>query len=170
MGWARYPDATTLLITADCGGGNAARVRLWKWELQNLTNELGLTLTVCHLPLGTSKWNKIEHRLFSFITQNWRGKPLVSCHTIVQLIADTTTRTGLNMKCEIHPNLYPNGIKVSDAEMATINIAPHELHGEWNYSIAPGCHDGPVDSTDPNDPDQATTMHVPLMRPLRSAP
>jgi hypothetical protein len=137
MGQARYPEAKTLLITADCGGSNGARVRLWKWELQNLADELGLTITVCHLPPGTSKWNKIEHRLFSFITQNWRGKPLVSHEVIVQLIASTTTRTGLNVKCGIDPNQYPSGIKISDAEMATINFKPHEFHGEWNYSIAP---------------------------------
>jgi hypothetical protein len=137
MGCVRYPDAKTLLITADCGGSNGVRVRLWKRELQNLADDLGLTVTVCHLPPGTSKWNKIEHRLFSFITQNWRGKPLVSYQAIVQLIASTTTRTGLNVKCGIDPNLYPAGIKVSDVEMATINIAPHEFHGEWNYSISP---------------------------------
>jgi hypothetical protein len=137
MGRARYPDAKALLITADCGGSNGVRVRLWKRELQNLADELGLTVTVCHLPPGTSKWNKIEHRLFSFITQNWRGKPLVSYQAIVQLIAGTTTRTGLNVKCGIDPNLYPAGIKVSDMEMAAINIAPHEFHGEWNYSISP---------------------------------
>ena len=137
MGRARYPDAKTLMVTADCGGSNGVRVRLWKWELRNLADELGLTITVCHLPPGTSKWNKIEHRLFSFITQNWRGKPLVSCRAIVQSIASTTTRTGLNVKCGIDPNLYPSGIKISDAQMATINITPHEFHGEWNYTIAP---------------------------------
>jgi len=137
MGCARYPYANTLLLTADCGGSNGVRVRLWKWELQRLADELGLTITVCHLPPGTSKWNKIEHRLFSFITQNWRGKPLVSHAVIVQLIAGTTTRTGLNVKCGIDPNLYPSGIKISDADMATINITPHEFHGEWNYTIAP---------------------------------
>jgi hypothetical protein len=137
MGHARYPAASSLLITADCGGSNGARVRLWKRELQNLADELSLTITVCHLPPGTSKWNKIEHKLFSFITQNWRGKPLVSYQAIVQLIAATTTRTGLNVKCEIDPATYPAGVKVTDAEMAAINIAPHEFHGEWNYSIAP---------------------------------
>jgi hypothetical protein len=137
MGQDRYPGAKALLITADCGGSNGVRVRLWKRELQNLADELGLTITVCHLPPGTSKWNKIEHRLFSFITQNWRGKPLVSYQTIVQLIAGTTTRSGLNVKCGIDHNLYPAGIKVSDAEMTAINIAPHEFHGEWNYSISP---------------------------------
>jgi hypothetical protein len=137
MGQARYPHARSLLITADCGGSNGARVRLWKRELQLLADELGLTITVCHLPPGTSKWNKIEHRLFSFITQNWRGKPLVSYQTLVQLIAGTTTRTGLNIKCIIDPNAYPAGVKVSDADMASINITPHEFHGEWNYTITP---------------------------------
>jgi hypothetical protein len=137
MGRDRYPDARNLLITADCGGSNGARVRLWKRELQSLADELGLTITVCHLPPGTSKWNKIEHRLFSFITQNWRGKPLVSYQAIVQLIASTTTRTGLNIKCTIDPNAYPAGVKVTDAEMAALNIKPHEFHGEWNYTIAP---------------------------------
>jgi hypothetical protein len=137
MAQARYPDAHSLLITADCGGSNGARVRLWKRELQSLADELDLTITVCHLPPGTSKWNTIEHRLFSFITQNWRGKPLASYQTIVQLITRTTTRTGLNIKCVIDPNTYPAGIKVSDADMASLNITPHEFHGEWNYTIAP---------------------------------
>jgi hypothetical protein len=137
MGRARYPDACSLLVTADCGGSNGARVRLWKRELQALADELGITITVCHLPPGTSKWNKIEHRLFSFITQNWRGKPLVSYQTIVQLIAATTTRTGLNVKSEIDTAVYPPGIKVSDSEMAALNITPHEFRGEWNYTIAP---------------------------------
>ena len=137
MGRDRYPDAHRLLITADCGGSNGARVRLWKRELNLLADELGLTITVCHLPPGTSKWNKIEHRLFSFITQNWRGKPLVSYQTIVQLIASTTTRTGLNIKCTIDPNTYPAGVKVSDADMAALNLTPHKFHGEWNYTIAP---------------------------------
>src|SRR4051794_33984328 len=137
LGAARYPAATRLLITADCGGSNGVRVRLWKRELQALSDELGITITVCHLPPGTSKWNKIEHRLFSFITQNWRGKPVVSYQTIVQLIAATTTRTGLNVKSEIDTAVYPPGIKVSDREMAALNITPHEFRGEWNYTIAP---------------------------------
>jgi hypothetical protein len=137
MGCQRYPSASALLITADCGGSNGARVRLWKRELQALADQLGLTVTVCHLPPGTSKWNKIEHRLFSFITQNWRGKPLVSHQTIVQLIGSTTTRTGLNIKCAIDPNSYPAGIKVSNEDMAAINMTPHKFHGEWNYTIAP---------------------------------
>jgi hypothetical protein len=137
MGRARYPEAHSLLITADCGGSNGARVRLWKRELQALANELGVTITVCHLPPGTSKWNRIEHRLFSFITQNWRGKPLVSYQAIVQLIAATTTRTGLNVRSEIDTAFYPPGIKVSDRDMAAINVTPHAFHGEWNYTIAP---------------------------------
>jgi len=137
MGQARYPAARSLLITADCGGSNGARVRLWKRELQGLANELGLTITVCQLPPGTSKWNKIEHKLFSFITQNWRGKPLVSYQAIVQLIAATTTRTGLHVKAEIDHASYPAGIKVTDDEMAAINLTAHAFHGEWNYTITP---------------------------------
>jgi hypothetical protein len=137
MGQARYPQATRLLITADCGGSNGVRLRLWKRELQNLATELDLVITVCHLPPGTSKWNKIEHRLFSFITQNWRARPLVSYQTIVQLIAATTTDTGLKVKCEIDANTYPAGVKVSDAEMDAINIRRHDFHGDWNYTISP---------------------------------
>ena len=137
MGCTRYPNATRLLITADCGGSNGARVRLWKRELQALANELGMAITVCHLPPGTSKWNKIEHRLFSFITQNWRGKPLVSYQAIVQLIAATTTKTGLKVQAEIDPNSYPAGVKVTDAEMDEINIHRHPFHGDWNYTISP---------------------------------
>ena len=137
MGRARYPDATRLLITADGGGSNGSRVRLWKRELQALVNEIGIDIVVHHLPPGTSKWNKIEHRLFSFISQNWRAKPLVSYRVIVDLIAATTTKTGLTVRCEIDENLYPKGVKVSDAEMAAINIVRHEFHGDWNYTIAP---------------------------------
>jgi Rhodopirellula transposase DDE domain len=137
MGCMRYPQATRLLITADCGGSNGARVRLWKRELQTLANELGLAITVCHLPPGTSKWNKSEHRLFSFITQNWRGRPLVSYQTIVQLIAATTTDTGLRVQCEIDPNSYPAGVRVTDAEIDAINIYRHDFHGDWNYTIQP---------------------------------
>jgi hypothetical protein len=137
MGRRRYPDARSLLITADCGGSNGARVRLWKRELQRLADELGLAITVCHLPPGTSKWNKIEHRLFSFITQNWRGKPLVSHQAIVQLIAATTTRAGLEVQCAIDDASYPAGVTVSDAEMAALALTPHQFHGEWNYTIAP---------------------------------
>jgi DNA-binding phage protein len=137
MGRQRYPGAKTLVITADGGGSNGSRVRLWKRELQTLANELGIEITVCHLPPGTSKWNKIEHRLFSFITQNWRGRPLVSYLTIVQLIAATTTETGLKVKCEIDANTYPKGVKVEDDEMAAFNIRRHDFHGEWNYTISP---------------------------------
>ena len=137
MGRERYPDASTLLITADGGGSNGSRVRLWKLELQKLADELGLTITVCHLPPGTSKWNRIEHRLFSFITGNWRGKPLVSHQVIVQLIAATTTKTGLTVRCELDQNTYPAGIKVSDAEIEAVNLARHDFHGEWNYTISP---------------------------------
>jgi hypothetical protein len=137
LGTARYPTATRLLINADCGGSNGARLRLWKRELQVLADQLRLSITVCHLPPGTSKWNKIEHRLFAFITQNWRGKPLVNHQVIVQLIANTTTDTGLTVACQLDANTYEKGIKVSDAEMAALNIKPAEFHGEWNYTFAP---------------------------------
>jgi hypothetical protein len=137
MGEARYPQARHLVITADGGGSNGSRVRLWKLRLQTLADELGLTITVCHLPPGTSKWNKIEHRLFSFITQNWRGRPLISHQVIVELIAATKTKAGLTVRSEIDPNLYPAGVKVTDHDMATINIRRHDFHGEWNYTIVP---------------------------------
>jgi hypothetical protein len=137
MGSARYPDAKHLTITADGGGSNGARLRLWKVELQKLADELDLAITVCHLPPGTSKWNKIEHRLFSFITQNWRGKPLVSHQIIVQLIAATTTKTGLKVHSEIDPNTYPAGIKVADTDLACVNLRCHQFHGDWNYTIQP---------------------------------
>ena len=137
MGRTRYPNAKTLTITADCGGSNGARLRLWKLELQKLADELKLAITVCHLPPGTSKWNKIEHRLFSFITQNWRGRPLISHQVIVQLIAATTTKAGLKVHSEIDPNTYPAGIKVADADMARINLHRHDFHGDWNYTIIP---------------------------------
>ena len=137
LGKPRYPNASCLTITADCGGSNGPQVKLWKRELQRLANEIGLKITVTHLPPGTSKWNKIEHRLFAFITMNWRGKPLVSHQVIVQLIGSTTTDTGLEVHCEIDGNLYPKGIKVADKEMAAINIARNEFHGEWNYTIKP---------------------------------
>jgi hypothetical protein len=137
LGHARYHDARQLLITADCGGSNGARVRLWKTELQRLADQTGLSITVAHLPPGTSKWNRIEHRLFAFITQNWRGKPLVTHEVIVQLIANTTTTTGLTVQCRLDQNAYEKGIKVSDAEMATLNITQADFHGEWNYTIAP---------------------------------
>ena len=137
MGCLRYPNARSLTITADGGGSNGSRVRLWKIELQKLADELGIPITVCHLPPGTSKWNKIEHRLFSFITGNWRGKPLVSHQVIVQLIAATTTKAGLKVRCQLDRNTYPAGIKVSDAQMRAINLARHDFHGEWNYTVSP---------------------------------
>jgi len=135
MGRERYPRMSELLITADCGGSNGYRVRLWKLEVQRLANELGIPITVCHFPPGTSKWNKIEHRLFSFIAMNWRGKPLVNYQTIVSLIAATTTAKGLVVRCQLDENTYEKARKVSDAEMAEINIKPHDFHGEWNYTI-----------------------------------
>lgn len=137
MGRQSYPQATELLITADSGGSNGSRVRLWKFELQRLADEIGLTLRVCHLPPGTSKWNKIEHRLFAFISQNWRGKPLVSHQVIVDLIAATTTKSGLKVRAQIDSNLYPSGVKVSDEQIAALNIQRDAFHGEWNYSILP---------------------------------
>ena len=137
MGHQAYPEARRLLITADGGGSNGVRLRLWKRELQKLANELGLPITVCHLPPGTSKWNKIEHRLFSFISQNWRGKPLVSHEVIVNLIAATTTTSGLTVRCQLDRNTYPAGVKVSDKDMAEINVQPDSFHGEWNYTILP---------------------------------
>ncbi len=137
MGQASYPEARQLLITADGGGSNGSRVRLWKLELQKLADETGLEVSVCHLPPGTSKWNKIEHRLFSFITQNWRGQPLVSHEVIVNLIASTTTRSGLQVRSQLDTGKYPKGIKVSQAEFATIRLRPDAFHGDWNYSITP---------------------------------
>ena len=137
MGRAAYPKARRLLITADGGGSNGSRVRLWKLELQHLADELGFPIAVCHLPPGTSKWNKIEHRLFSFISQNWRGKPLVSHEVIVNLIAATTTKKGLTIRCALDQNQYPAGRKVSDQELKAINITRDDFHGEWNYTISP---------------------------------
>lgn len=140
MGYEIYPKADKLLITADSGGSNGYRVRLWKWELQKLANETGLSISVCHLPPGTSKWNKIEHRLFSFITQNWRGKPLVTHEVIVNLIAATRTKNGLRVRCQIDTNSYPKGIKIPDKIMDTLNIKRDLFHGEWNYTISPNKH------------------------------
>ncbi|MEK7993163.1 MAG: ISAzo13 family transposase [Planctomycetota bacterium] len=137
MGQAEYPRARRLLIMADGGGSNGSRVRLWKVELQKLANETGLAISVCHLPPGTSKWNKIEHRLFSFISQNWRARPLVSHEVIVNLIAATTTKTGLSVRCRLDTSTYPAGLKVSDEEMAAIQIQQDVFHGEWNYTILP---------------------------------
>jgi len=137
MGQPLYPTARQLLITADGGGSNGSRLRLWKVELQKLADELGLEIAVCHLPPGTSKWNKIEHRLFSYITQIWRVTPLISHQVIVNLIAATTTTTGLKVRCELDQQSYPTGTVVSDAELAQVNLQPADFHGEWNYVISP---------------------------------
>jgi len=137
LGQTVYPGARRLLISADGGGSNGSRVRLWKLELGRLADETGLTIQVCHLPPGTSKWNKIEHRLFAFISQNWRGKPLVSYKVIVSLIAATTTTTGLQVFCELDANAYPAGRKVSDEELARVRLERDAFHGEWNYTILP---------------------------------
>jgi len=137
MGQAVYPAATRLLITADGGGSNGSRVRLWKLELQRLADETGLEIAVCHFPPGTSKWNKVEHRLFSAITQNWRGKPLVSHETVVNLIAAATTRTGLKVRSGLETGDYPKGVKVGDAEMERLYHQKDAFHGEWNYSLLP---------------------------------
>ena len=136
MGFKAYPDATELLITADGGGSNASRSRLWKVVLQQLANKTKLRISVCHFPPGTSKWNKIEHRMFAFITQNWRGKPLTSHQVMVNLIGHTTTRTGLRINAALDRNPYPLGKKVSNEEMASVNLRRADFHGEWNYTIA----------------------------------
>jgi hypothetical protein len=137
MGQISYPTARKLLITADSGGSNGYRIRLWKVELQRFADETGLEISVTHFPPGTSKWNKIEHRLFSHISQNWRGKPLISHEVIINLIAATTTKKGLQVKCQLDTNSYPKGIKISDEKMKQINIQHDDFHGEWNYSINP---------------------------------
>src|SRR6202007_1695603 len=140
LGRARYPEATRLLITADGGGSNGSRGRLWKHELQKLANQHGLDIAVSHLPPGTSKWNKIEHLLFSFISQNWRAQPLISYRVIVELISATTTKTGLTVRCELDTRLSPSGMFVSDAEISALNIKRAEFHGEWNYTISPNTY------------------------------
>jgi DDE family transposase len=137
VGSLAYPQASRLLITADAGGSNGYRSRLWKRELGSLAERTGLAVTVCHLPPGTSKWNRIEHRLFSHISMNWRGRPLVSHEVVVQLIGTTTTRTGLKVRAELDPGSYPTGIKVTDAELAAVPLTGHAFHGEWNYTITP---------------------------------
>ena len=137
LGRERYPNAKTLTITADCGGSNSNRTRLWKAELQKLANATGLEITVCHFPPGTSKWNAIEHRLFSFIATNWRGKPLESLEVIINLIAATTTNHGLKIYARLDTGSYPKGVEVPDEEFAAINIHRHDFHGEWNYTIKP---------------------------------
>jgi Rhodopirellula transposase DDE domain len=137
MGSKRFPRATEVMITADGGGSNSSRSRLWKVALQGLADQLDMKLKVCHFPPGTSKWNKIEHRLFSYITSNWRGQPLVSHQAILNLIASTTTKTGLVVQAAMDTNTYQTGIKVSDEEMANLRITPCDFHGNWNYAIAP---------------------------------
>jgi transposase len=135
IGVVRFPDATCLLITADAGGSNGYRVRAWKVELAALAKETGLDITVCHYPPGTSKWNKIEHRLFSFITINWRGRPLTTMCTIIELISATSTSTGLSVSAEYDPNWYPKGVKITDRQLAALSLVPHDFHGEWNYTL-----------------------------------
>ncbi len=137
MGQPLYPMARRLLITADCGGSNGYRVRLWKVELQKLADELGLLVQVCHFPPGTSKWNKIEHRMFCHITQNWRGRPLVSREVVVNLIGNTTTTAGLRIQAQLDDRDYPAGVKVSDQELAALSLERDEFHGEWNYRLKP---------------------------------
>ena len=137
LGKRAYPRSRRLLILADGGGSNGYRVRLWKWELQKFADKSGLTISVCHLPPGTSKWNKIEHRLFSFISQNWRGKPLLTRATVVNLIAHTTTTTGLKVHAYLDERTYPTTIEVSDEQMESMKIRRSSFHGEWNYTILP---------------------------------
>jgi len=140
MGNQVYPEASHVLITADSGGSNGARLRLWKTELQKFSDDTGLSVSVCHFPPGTSKWNKIEHRLFSFISKNWRGRPLVSHEVIVNLIASTTTIKGLRVSCAMDYNTYPKGVKVTDTELKKVNLIRETFHGEWNYTIKPHDH------------------------------
>ena len=137
MGSRVYPAANALLVTADAGGSNGYRLRLWKVALQALADAIGLRISVCHFPPGTSKWNKIAHRMFCHITENWRGKPLVSRAVIVNLIGNTKTRTGLTIKAELDENRYPTGIKVSDEDLAAVRIKREKFHGDWNYMILP---------------------------------
>jgi Rhodopirellula transposase DDE domain len=132
-----YPQAKRLLITADAGGSNGSRLRLWKTEIQKLADEMKIPISICHFPPGTSKWNKIEHRLFSFISQNWRGKPLITHAVIVKLIAATRTKAGLKVRARLDPNSYPDGRKVSQAELETVRLRPDSFHGDWNYTILP---------------------------------
>ena len=137
MGETAYPNAKELLITADGGGSNGSRNRLWKMELQYLADKTKLDVAVCHFPPGTSKWNKIEHRMFSHITKNWRGRPLTSHEVVVNLIANTTTNAGLKIKAALDEKEYPTGIKITDKELESINLNKNDFHGEWNYTIAP---------------------------------
>ena len=137
MGKELYAQADRLLITADCGGSNGSRVKLWKVKLQELANELNMTMQVRHFPPGTSKWNKIEHRMFCHITHNWRGRPLVSREVVVQLIGNTRTKSGLKVRAALDDTIYKSGIKVSEAELKNVNLHKEKFHGEWNYEIRP---------------------------------
>ncbi|MDH3680629.1 MAG: ISAzo13 family transposase [Acidimicrobiia bacterium] len=137
VGKDRFPEATTLTITADAGGSNGYRVRAWKWHLAALAAETGLAITVLHCPPGTSKWNKIEHRLFSFISINWRGRPLTTIRTIIELIGATTTQTGLTVTASYDPNWYPKGVKITDTQMNALPLQHHDWHGDWNYTLTP---------------------------------
>jgi len=137
MGKETYGECQEIMITADCGGSNGNRVRLWKYELQQFVNETGISISVCHFPPGTSKWNKIEHRMFCHISQNWRAQPLIDLETIVELIGNTTTKTGLKIKTKVDSKTYVKGKQISDEEFKTINIIPSDFHGEWNYTINP---------------------------------
>ena len=141
FGQQRYPNATSLMITADCGGSNGNRTRLWKTELQRLANDTGLQIIVCHFPPGTSKWTKIEHRLVSYISKNWRGQPLISHEVIINLIAATTTSTGLEVHARLDTNEYPK-VEITDAELAAVNLTRDPFHGEWNYTINSEDEDG----------------------------
>jgi hypothetical protein len=144
MGRPVYRDATSLVITADAGGSNGARLRLWKWELQQLATRTGLAITVCHFPPGTSKWNKIEHRLFSHIAMNWRGTPLIDLATIVSLIGSTHSRAGLHVRAELDRGPYPAGVTVTDAQLASVRLERHRFHGDWNYTINPAAQDSVI--------------------------
>jgi hypothetical protein len=137
MGVPEYPEMNEILITADCGGSNGYRVKLWKYELQKLATELGSTISVCHFPPGTSKWNKIEHRMFSYITKNWRGRPLESRETVIQLISKTKTKSGLEIRAILDNNVYQKGISISEDKMILVNEHKDTFHGEWNYQIKP---------------------------------
>jgi len=137
MGGREYPEAKKLLICADGGGSNGSRVKAWKLYLQLLSDEISLRITVCHYPPGTSKWNKIEHRMFSFISMNWKGEPLVSYETVVNIISATTTKSGLKIKAQLDKNKYKTGIKISDKEMKGLKMQPHQLYPQWNYTIFP---------------------------------
>jgi hypothetical protein len=160
-----HPDATRLLVTADAGGSNGYRTRAWKAELAALAVQTGLAITVCHFPPGTSKWNKIEHRLFSHITMNWRGRPLTSHEVIVQSIAATTTRTGLRVHAELDTNSYATGVKIHDRQMDLLPLARHDFHGDWNYTLRPEAYDQVNTAADPFDqpsPDLAWLRHPAL--------